>query len=319
MVSAAESFSVGVSDMAAALRLFRDEMKLTVEADYPASSSLLAAWKLAPGVSARIVELSYTGYPIGRLRLVEYTPSAMTRVRVHSGAGPHDGAVDIGPKAIDFYVADPIRPVFERITALGYPVRSEPVKHSVGETVSEEFVFWGPDGVPLLFMVGHVHGPEMMRPDLRPDPFSEVATVSVIGGATDRTRDFSEGILGLVPIVAEDTGADDLARANELTGVPEGTGISWIVYGASNEASGKILVLNFGGSEGKRLSGRMRPGHLGFSLITHRTEDIDALYRKLVDGGWAVMTAPTEVEANGTTSRRLLAHGPNEELFEIVQ
>ncbi len=188
MVGAIESVTVGVSNLDEALALFAGTMQLQVDARFELSASVRRAWHLPEGTTGRVVELSCRGYPIGRLRLVEYSPMPTARGRVHAGAGPHDHALDIGPKAIDFYVPAPMRRWYDAVLAAGYVARSEPVTHHVGDTISEEFVFWGPDGVPLLLMVGHRHPPAQMRLNPPDGPFSEVATISVVGADVARTR-----------------------------------------------------------------------------------------------------------------------------------
>jgi catechol 2,3-dioxygenase-like lactoylglutathione lyase family enzyme len=302
-----------------ALALFRDLMQLRVDARFALSPSAAAAWDLAPGMSAEVVELSCRGHPVGRLRLVQYSPDATTKVRVHAGAGPQDGATDIGPKAIDFYVPPPMRRWYDAVLAAGYTARSEPVTHHVDDTISEEFVFWGPDGVPLLLMVGHRHSPDQMRLDPAAGPFSEVATVSIVGADVAGTRRFYEDVLGLVALTNTETAPEYRELANRLTGVPPGTRTHWLLYAQPGEPSGKILVVVFTPSQGKRLVGRMRPGHLGFSLLTHPASDLDALHARLERAGHAILTPPTRIDWNGGERRTMLAAGPNEELFEFVE
>jgi catechol 2,3-dioxygenase-like lactoylglutathione lyase family enzyme len=317
MVSALESVTVGVSRLDEALRLFRDTLGLRAEADFAAGPALCAAWGLPSGQEARVVELSLAGYPVVRLRVVQYAPGATAKVRVHHGDAAHDAATDIGPKAIDFYIPPPARRAFDLVTRAGFATRSPPIRHEVGDTVSEEFVFWGPDGVPLLVMVGHRHGPDQMR---RVEaPFSEVATVSVVGGEPAATRRFYGGALGMRALLDTWTAPEFLDLANELTGTPRGTPIHWLLYAEPGEPSGKILVVHFAGAAGRRLAGRMRPGHLGFSLMTQFAPDLDALERELRAAGGRIMTPPVEVPWHGGTRRIMLAHGPNEELFEFVE
>lgn len=310
---------IGVSDMDAALTLFRDRMEFRVEGDHEVSPSLKAAWKLPADTQARMVDLSCKGYPVGRLRLVACTPTPTQKVRIHSGPAPHDGAADIGCKAIDFYVADPIRPIYDMIREAGYETRSEPVLHELGDLVSEEFIFWGPDGVPLLLMVGHVHPEDHLRPGSPDGPFSEVATVSVVGESLEKTRAFYEETLGLECVVESETPKAFVDKVNELTGTPKGTEIRWLVYAGKGEASGKILVIHFLGASTRRLKGRMRPGHLGFCLLTHETDDLDALHARIAERGYEVVTEPCEVELAGETKRVMLAIGPNEEMFEFFE
>jgi len=318
MVGAIESVTVGVSSLDEALALFEGVMKLRVDARFELSASARAAWNLPSGTTGRVAELSCQGYRIGRLRLVEYSPAPTARVRVHAGVGPHDHALDIGPKAIDFYVPAPMRPWYDAILAAGYTARAEPVTHHVDDSISEEFVFWGPDGVPLLLMVGHRHPATQIRALPAGVNFSEVATISVVGADVAATRRFYEGVLGLTALTNTETAEEFRALANKLTGVPPDTRTHWLLYAAPGEPSGKILVVTFTPSQGKRLTGRMRPGRLGFSLLTHRADDLDSLRASLERDGRAILTPPTIVDWNGERRRVMLAEGPNEELFEFI-
>jgi len=194
------------------------------------------------------------------------------------------------------------------------------VRHVVGDTESEECLFSGPDGVPLLIMVGHRHSRAELRPGcLDAGPYSEIATISVVAGDLDASRAFYEGILGFRAIVDAETGREHLGRVNRLTGVPDQTRIPFLLYASPGEASGKILLVHFFERTGRRLTGRMRPAHLGFSLLTHETDDLDALHRALLAGGHGVLTPPTPVSGWPGDRRVMLAEGPNEELFEFYQ
>ena len=132
MIGSMQSALIGVSDIDKALHLFRDVIKLKVERDWTAPSELVTAWKLAPETKIRLVELSCKGYPVGRLRLAHYSPTPSQLVRLDHGPDAMDTPQDVGPKAIDFYVADPIKPTFEAVRDAGYEPRSEPVKHQIG-------------------------------------------------------------------------------------------------------------------------------------------------------------------------------------------
>jgi len=319
VVGAMAYANVGVSRLEAALALFRDAMGLRLDASYEATRALLDAWGVAGGTTARIAELSCKGYAVGRLRLVEYTPTPRTCVRLDHGAGAPDGPADVGPKALDFYVRPPIAATVERLARLGYAARSAPVYHRIGRTVSEEVVVSGPDGLPLLFMIGHVHASTSLRPGSPDGDYSEIPTVSVIAGDVARSRHFYRDLLGLTAVNDAETPDEYRDLVDDLTGVPHGTRVHFLNFASAGEASGKVLVLHFFERTGRRLSGRMRPGHLGFSMLTHRTPDLDALAVRLRGAGYPPCQPPVLVESGNGPVRLMRVAGPNEEMFEFVE
>ncbi len=317
MIGSMHSALLGVSDIDKALILFRDVIELKVERDWMAPASLVKAWQLDPDTQVRLVELSCKGYPVGRLRLAHFTPTPRQHVRLDHGPDAMDTAQDVGPKAIDFYVDDPIRPMFERVRDAGCVPRSEPVKHQIGDSISEEVLFTGPDGLPILFMVGHQHAPTSLRPGSPDGPFSEVATISVIAGDIDKTRQFYGDVLGLTPVLDAETPDEYRELVNDLTSTPKGTRIHFLMYTREGEPSGKILLVHFFDATGKRLTGRMQPGHLGFSCLTHETDELDTLRGRLDPD--AIVTPPTSIADEQGTYRMMLVRGPNEEMFEFIQ
>jgi len=311
--------TVGVTDLGKALNLFRDIMKLRVEREGNLPPSLLSAWGLPYGTTAIYAELSCGGYPVGWLRLVQFTPEATERVRVDFGSENPDSGTDVGPKALDFYVAEPIAPYVEKIEQAGYKFRSPPVKHQIGPTVSEECLFSGPDGVPILIMVGHVHATTSMRLGSPDGPFSEIPTISVVAGDLYDTRRFYGEGLGLIAVGDDETPDEYRNKVNDLTGVPHGTRVHFLLWADEGEASGKILCVHFFDRTGKRLMGRMKPGKLGFSLLTHDTDNIDEMHRRLSDMGYEIFKPPTLIKGDGDAYRMMLVKGPNEEMFEFTE
>ena len=311
--------TVGVRRLDPALALFRDAMGLRVEADFVASPALLAAWGVAAGTRARIVELSCKGYPIGRVRLVAYDPVPTVCVRLDAGPDDPDDATDVGPKALDFYVRSPIERTVQALERLGYRARSAPVYHEIGQTISEEFLVSGPDGVPILFMIGHRHASTSLRAGSPDGEFSEIPTVSVIAADLKRSREFYGDVLGLVAVNDAETPPQYRDLVNDLTGVPQGTRVHFLNFARSGEASGKVLLLHFFERTGRRLAGRMRPGHLGFSMLTHRTGNLDALERRLLAGHFDICQPPIAVQTGNGRCRLMRALGPNEEMFEFIE
>lgn len=317
-VSATRSITVGVADLDAALRLFEGTLSLRREWDGALDRSLLDLWGLPVGTRARAAELSCRGYPWGRLRLVQFDPSGAQRVRDDFGPAAPDSPLDVGPKAIDFYVADPIVAPLRAVVAAGYPARSAPRRHQIGYSISEEVVVTGPDALPILLMVGHRHRATSLRPGSPDGPFSEIATASVICGDLAATRRFYGECLGLVAVNDAETPDEYRALVDDLVDAPPGTRVHFLLYAAPGEASGKILLIHFFERTGRRLVGRMQPGNLGFSMFTHESPDLDGLRHALRVAGVEVVREPCRVVTPEGERTVMLVRGPNEELFEFV-
>ncbi len=317
MASAMQSVTVGVSDMEKALALFRDAMDLQVESDVAASPDLCAAWQLPPESTARLVEVSCAGYPMGRLRLAAFDPVPTEHVRLdHGGA---DSTTDVGPKAIDFYVPDPIGDAIAVLEEAGYRRRSEPTKWHIGKSISEELLFSGPDGMPMLLMVGHRHDPGQIRTLPAGTTFSEIATTSIVCGDLAASRRlYGEG-LGLESGTDNEVTDEYRELACNLTGAPQGSRIHLLLYKQADEPSGKVLLVHFFEASTRRLTGRMRPGRLGVSLFTHLAPDLDDLKAKIEGPGVDIVTPPTSVATASGIQRLMLVKGPNEELLEFVE
>ena len=315
MVGAMEYVTLGVSDMDESVRLFRDVMQLDVEAEYIPSNGLLSLWGIGGAQGARVVELSCSGYPVGRLRLLATDPPRTVRVRDDHG-GP-DTATDVGVKAIDFYVRPPIRRWIDTLENAGCRARSEPIRWEIGTVESEEINISGPDGYPMLLMVAWRHPPAFRRRFDAAKPFSEVATTSVVCGDLDASRHYYGEVLGLTKFTDDEVEDEYRELANTLTGVPSGTRVRLTLYGAEGEPSGKLLLVHFYEASVRRLDGRMRPSHLGVAMFTHTTGDIEGLHRRVLASGNSVLAGPAEVPEYG--GRVMVVTGPNDELFEIVQ
>ncbi|MFT3966234.1 MAG: VOC family protein [Sphingobium sp.] len=313
VVGAVQAVTMGVSDLDFNLRLYRDAMKMVEESRHALSDSLRRAWQLPEGVTGELVELSCAGYPMGRVRLAHFEGLEQVLVRSHT----KDSALDVGPKAIDFYVRDPITHAMAIYGELGLKARAAPVTHTLGTFVSEELTYIGPDQCSILLMVGHVHAPTDLRPSWTEGDFSEVATLSIVSSDLGETRRFYADMLGLEESAQLQTGPEDQAGVATLTGTPGGE-VNWKIFKGQDEPSGKILVLNFS-APGRRLTDRMKPGNLGFSMMTHMVSDIGALHERLEADGYIIVTPPAEVDVAGDARRIMLVKGPNEEMLEFVE
>ena len=318
------SVTVGVSDLGASVALFRDVIGLRVEDDLELSEELLEAWTVPSPSAARAIELSCEGHPAGRLRLVQYDPPTSEVVR-DDATGPaaghaRDDAADIGPKAIDLYTSKPIDEAAAELERAGYPARSRPIRYEIGGVKTEELLFTGPDGIPILVMRGD-HGADFQRPTGTPAGYSEIPTISVVCADLDESRRFYGETLGLSLPRSTPRSIRLFRRlsANLQAFRPEHGRTCSCSWTPQSRAASTCFLHYFSASKG-RLRDRMRPGRLGTSLYTHAVDDLDGVHRSLVAGGAEILADPRAVDIGSPGhARLLLARGPTEELFELIE
>jgi catechol 2,3-dioxygenase-like lactoylglutathione lyase family enzyme len=322
MISGIECVTLGVRDLEASLRLFKDVFGFRVESDTRASVSLLAVWGLRPYDDVRLVELSCEGYAFGRIRLAAVPPDGARTTRHDHGPGAADRPTDAGPKALDLYVAPPIDAAVDVLATAGCPPRAPSVRFTVRDTETEEALATGPERIPLLLMVGHRHPKRAQRAVPPAGRTSEVATVSVIVADLAATRRFYVDGLGLTADgVDDELHGDDRARVCRLMGVPEDTRVSLVLFRDPAQPSGKVLAVHFHDRTTPALRHAMRPGNLGISLFSTRCPQLEALRERLQTGGGVTEHLPILHVAlgDGMPARVMLARGPNGELFEFIE
>jgi catechol 2,3-dioxygenase-like lactoylglutathione lyase family enzyme len=321
MISGIECVTLGVRDLGASLRLFKDVFGFQVESDTRASVSLLSVWGLRSYEDVRLVELSCDGYPFGRIRLAGVPAAEARLTRDDFGPGAADRPTDAGPKALDLYVAPPIDDAVRVLGAAGCPLRAPPVHFTIRETVTEEAIANGPDCVPLLLMVGHRHPKRAQRAVPPPGRTSEVATVSVVVADLDATRRFYVDGLGLAADgVDDELQGEDRARVCRLMGVPEDTRVSLVLFRDPAQPSGKVLAVHFHDRTTSSLRNPMRPGNLGISLFSTRCPNLELLRERLQAGGVVEHLPILHVAlGDGMPARVMLTRGPNGELFEFIE
>ena len=321
MISAIESVTLGVRDMDAALALFRDRIGYQVELDVRASVSLLSAWKLPVHEDLRLVTLSADGHPWGRLRLASCPAADAPATRLDHGSGALDSPTDVGPKALDLYTGAPIARAVETLAEAGCEARGEPERFEIGSNDTEEVIVTGPDGVPLLLMVGHSHLPGNRRFAPAAGRFSEVATLSLVAADLDASRRFYEEALGYVHEATDvELRGEHRDAACRLFGVPGGTRVHIALYRERRQASGKVVLVHFYDRTTGPLAHPMRPGQRGISLISCRCSSLDALSARFGRAGGQVESVIQHAAVDdGTPCRVMLVRGPNGELFEFVE
>ena len=321
MISGIECVTLGVRDLEAALRLFKDVCGFTVESDTRASVSLLSVWRLPPYEDVRLVELSCHGYAFGRIRLALYPERLECFTRRDFGAGASDGPTDVGPKALDLYVPPPLERAVGVLVAAGCPLRAGPVRFTVRDSDTEEALLTGPGEVPLLLMVGHRHPAKAQRAVPPGGRTSEVATVSVIAADLAATHRFYVEGLGLrADDIDDELAGEARLRACRLFGVPDDTRVSMALFRDPAQPSGKVLAVHFHERTGGELAAPMRPGNVGVSLFSTRCADLEGLRERLQRAGLAAHLPILHVAlGDGMPARVMLTRGPNGELFEFIE
>ena len=321
MISGIECVTLGVADLDGALNLYRDVCGFRVESDTRAPVSLLSVWGLAPYANVRLVELSCDGYAFGRLRLAGFSGGQAPITRRDYGPDATDRTTDVGPKALDLYVAPPLERTIEILAAAGCPLRAGPIRFIVRDADSEEAMLTGPGSVPLLLMVGHRHPIRAQRAVPAAGRTSEIATVSVIVADLAATRRFYVDGLGLrgVDIDDELQGAER-QRVCHLFGVAEDTRVSLVLFRDPAQPSGKVLGVHFHDRTTAALANAMRPGNIGINLFSTRCAHLEALRDRLQGNGSEEHLPIAHVAlGDGMPARVMLARGPNGELFEFVE
>jgi catechol 2,3-dioxygenase-like lactoylglutathione lyase family enzyme len=321
MISGIESVTLGVGDLAAALRLFKDVCGFKVESDTRASVSLLSVWGLAPYADVRLIELSCDGYAFGRIRLAEARDAGARITRHDHSAGATDQPTDVGPKALDLYVPPPLVAAVEVLGAAGCPVRAGPVRFVVRDSDTEEALLTGPGETPLLLMVGHRHPQRAQRSVPPPGRTSEVATVSVVVASLDTTRRFYVDGLGLrADDIDDELAGEERRRVCRLFGVPEATRVSLVLFRDPAQPSGKIQGVYFHEHTTRELANPMRPGNIGINLFSTRCANLEELRERLQAAGLAGHLPILHVAlGDGMPARVMLTRGPNGELFEFIE
>lgn len=321
MISGIESVTLGVADLTGALRLFRDVCGFTVESDTRASVSLLSCWGLRPYEDVRLIELSCDRYSFGRIRLAGFPGTQAAVTRHDFGPDATDTPTDVGPKALDLYVPEPLDAAIAILRDAGCELRANRVRFKVGNSDTEEALLTGPGPVPLLLMVGHRHPQRAQRAIPPPGRTSEIATVSVVVADLEATRRFYVDGLGLHAddIDVELRGAER-ARVCALFGVPADARVSLVLFRDPSQPSGKVLAIHFHEHTTGALAHPMQPGNLGINLFSTRCQNLEALRERLQASGQAAHLPIVHVAlGDGMPARVMLARGPNGELFEFIE
>lgn len=125
----------------------------------------------------------------------------------------------------------------------------------------------------------------------------------------ERSLAFYEGILGLERVF--DSDVDDIPDLNAVVGMEKARGrVTWLVAGDT-----MIELWQWNQPSGRDLPGDYCPADRGVTHFALQVDDVDELYRRVVDGGFHANSQPLDLDMHKTTYIR----GPDGEIIEILE
>ena len=125
----------------------------------------------------------------------------------------------------------------------------------------------------------------------------------------ERSLAFYEDILGLERVF--DSQVDDIPDLNAVVGMEAARGrVVWLVAGDT-----MIELWQWDQPAGRDLPRDYRPADRGVTHFALQVDDVDELYRRVVDGGFHANTHPLDLSMHKTTYIR----GPDSEIIEILE
>lgn len=259
--------TVGVSDLDAALSLWRDQFALEVIArrDGP-DAELAGTWGIDAGQITRQALLRAPGVNSGALHLVEFgAPGAPVR----AGAAVFDRL----PKNLDVYARDlPDR--YEELQAAGFEFRSAWVEMPApGGSSFREAQMAGHDETNIVLV--EVLGTDYLHSAAG---YAGIGPLVLVVGDADAETRFYQSVLGLQNIMEHVLAGP---KIESMVGLPAGAGIDFRVLGAGSDPMGRIEVIEYQRAAGEDRYGRARPPATGILHAGWQVEDLESVQRHL--------------------------------------
>jgi glyoxylase I family protein len=125
----------------------------------------------------------------------------------------------------------------------------------------------------------------------------------------ERSLAFYRDLLGLELIF--DSDVDDVPPLNAVVGMDRARGrVAWLRAGDT-----MIELWQWDYPQGRPLPDDYRPADKGVTHYALETDDVDALYRRIVEAGFHANTVPLDLGLHKTTYVR----GPDDEIIEILE
>jgi catechol 2,3-dioxygenase-like lactoylglutathione lyase family enzyme len=235
--------AIGVADMEASLRFYRDLIGLTTQDEVRWSGSAFERlWHLPKGSTASAVFLALPDYPVGRVLLLEFDAGHREEIR------DADTARAYGLVNLNFYTDDIVADT-KMLIGNGFRFWSEPTGYEMSEKAGApiEVIFDGPDTVSINLVELATTDPTTRVGQMRayvdkhgrtPTGFTPVVTTSHCVKDIDKATEFYKTVLKSGVLIDE---IMDRNEQNHFLRLPEGSRTA-VRFIQGNDMFGKVAL-----------------------------------------------------------------------------
>lgn len=262
----------------------------------PVDQRVLKMWGLGESVTGEEALFHCGDEAQGFVRFISLS-GAGEQQRIRAGAMPWDtgGIFSLMVRSKN------LKSVFNTALEFGWTAVADPISFEYNGRILANVILRGPDGVSFGMY-------ERVEPPL--DGWSHVTRMSQpfncmqIVRSRDVTRDFHRDALGFIPFVDNDTRNAEPKDSNfgfprNLTTEVETKAAIMHprgVPGAVDRENGRVELIEWNGLDGRDLSERSRPPHLGHMGLRWAVSDVASAAQRITDAGYRL-----ETEIQGAT------------------
>jgi len=208
----------------------------------------------------------------------------------------------------------------EAVERLGYEVFARPVRYDVGLRSGyyvKQSLVAGPNSV-LVSFIERFNAPHSFGHVDPATGFSELGDSAQVVHDTDESIHFYSELLG-VP-VRSGPFRDVRGKQNSLIGIPSEASFTMTLLGEDSVAASFVELLSMPDLDGRAIPEQRSLLNYGLAALSFAVADLDATYRRLVDGQVDILCAPITAEVPGVgTSRVLTCFAPSGIPCEVYQ
>lgn len=277
-----------VSSLAEQESVFTEVAGWSVQARSDTSAAQLAAWGLAPTVSAQEVLIHNPGTETGFLRLLQFAGVEQKQIRASAQSWDSGGLFDFNVRVKN------MQSKHAQLQRRGWQAAAEPQRFVFGPFEVSEWIARGPDGIAMAMIERH-EPPLEGWPNLR--EMSRTFNATQVVDDMPASLRFYRDTLGFKPYM-EHRGVSQ-GEGDNVLGLPLNLARElerevWILHpDGTNE--GSVELLAFSGLQGRDLSARAVPPNLGLLMMRFPVTNIEALASHLRQSGYALEYDVTRV------------------------